>query len=110
MVDTAFLTHAVGAWPLLLLLDGHSLHYNPESICYAKDHGVIVLCLPPHTTQDSQPLNTCVFGPLKRQWMDVCHSFMQSHPGQIVSKYHFSKLFNEAWMKAMLPTNVTSGI
>ncbi len=48
-----FLKHTVGARPLLLLLDGHSSHYNPKSIRYAKDHGVIVLCLPPHTTQDS---------------------------------------------------------
>ncbi len=59
MVDAA-LSEAHGAQSLLLLLDGHSSHYKPESIHYAKDHGVIVLCLSPDTTQDSQLLDTCV--------------------------------------------------
>jgi len=30
-----FLTHAVSAQPLLLLLDSHSSHYQPELITYA---------------------------------------------------------------------------
>ena len=48
-----FLKHAVGSRPLLLL-DGHSSHYNPATIRFAKEHDVIVLCLPPHTTHESQ--------------------------------------------------------
>lgn len=56
-----FLKHAVGSRPLLLLLDGHTSHYNPATIRFAKEHNVIVLCLPPHTTHESQPLNTCVW-------------------------------------------------
>lgn len=103
-----FLKHAVSARPLLLPLDCHSSQYNPETIQYAEDHDVIVLCLPPHATYDSQLLDTCVFGPLKRQWMDVCHTFMQKHPGQLVTKYQVSKLFKEAWMKAMIPANTIS--
>ena len=104
-----FLKHAVGSRPLLLLLDGHSSHYNPATIRFAKEHDVIVLCLPPNTTHESQPLDTCVFGLLKRNWGDVCHKFMQQHPGQIVTKYQFSTLFNEAWMKSMVPANIVSG-
>ena len=104
-----FLKHAVGSRPLLLLLDGHSSHYNPATIRFAKDHDVVVICLPPHTTHDSQPLDTCVFGPLKRNWGDVCHKFMQQHPGQIVTKYQFSALFNDAWMRTMVPTNIVAG-
>ena len=104
-----FLKHAVGSRPLLLLLDGHSSHYNPATIRFAKEHDVIVLCLPPNTTHESQPLDTCMFGLLKRNWGDVCHKFMQQHPGQIVTKYQFSTLFNEAWMKSMVPANIVSG-
>ena len=44
-----FLEHAVSARPLLLLLDGHSTHYQPELLRLAKQHDVIMLCLPPHT-------------------------------------------------------------
>ena len=45
-----FLKHAVGSQQLLLLLDGHSSHYSAATIRFAKEHDVIVLCLPPHTT------------------------------------------------------------
>ena len=56
-----FLTNAVGARPLLLILDGHSTHNQPEVIRYAIENGVIILCLPPHTTHETQPLDCAVF-------------------------------------------------
>ena len=45
-----FLTHAVTRRPLLLLLDGHSSHFEPATIKFAKENKVAVFCLPPHTT------------------------------------------------------------
>jgi len=45
-----FLTHAIGARPLLLLLDGHSSHYQPLLI---EEFGVIMFYLPPHTRKPS---------------------------------------------------------
>ena len=30
-----------------MLLDGHSTHYQPEAVRFAKDHDIIKLCLPP---------------------------------------------------------------
>ena len=46
-----FLVHIVGAQPILLLLDGHSSHYQPQLIEYAKEFGVIIsVChCTPHT-------------------------------------------------------------
>ena len=55
------LKYAVGIRPLLLVLDGHSTHYQPELIKYAKSNDVILMCLPPHTTHESQPLDSSVF-------------------------------------------------
>ena len=52
-----FLEHTVSCRPLLLLLDGHSTHYQPEVIRLARQTGVIMLCLPPHTTHETQPLD-----------------------------------------------------
>lgn len=43
-----FLRHAICARPLLLLMDGHSSHYNPEAIRLAKEHDVILFTLVPH--------------------------------------------------------------
>jgi len=58
-----FLTNAVSALILLLILDGHSTHNQPEMIRYARDKDIIILCLPPHTTHETQPLDCTVFHP-----------------------------------------------
>ena len=62
------LQFAVTARPILLLLDGHSSHYNPEAIRHAKESNVILFTLVPHTTHEMQPIDTSVFGPLKSNW------------------------------------------
>lgn len=72
-----FLTFAVGGRPLLLILDGHTTHYQPELIKFAKKHEIILFCLPPHTTHESQPLDASVFKSLKLHWHDACHSFVE---------------------------------
>ena len=50
-----FLKYAIASRPLLLLLDGHSSHYNPEAIRHAKENEVILFTLVPHTTHEMQP-------------------------------------------------------
>jgi len=104
-----FLKHAVSERPLLLLLDGHSTHYQPEVIRYARSNKVLILCLPPHTTHEAQPLDCTVFSPLKTQWRAVCHDFFQANPGQVITKFNFVSLFVEAWSKAVTPSNLISG-
>ena len=103
------LKYAVGSRPLLLILDGHSTHYQPALIKYAKENQVILLCLAPHTTHESQPLDASVFKPLKQNWNDACHKFMEQNPGKVITKYNFSPLLNEAWTKTMTPTVICSG-
>ena len=78
-----FLPNAVAVRPLLLLLDGHSTHYQPEVINLALENDVIVLCLPPHATHATQPLDCGVFSPLKAQWSKICHDFLKKNPGKI---------------------------
>ena len=63
-----FIPLAVAGRPVLLMLDGHSSHYQPDLVRFAKEHEIILFCLPPHTTHESQPLDTTVFGPLKQHW------------------------------------------
>ena len=104
-----FLEHTVSSRPLLLLLDGHSTHYQPELLRVAKDHDVIMLCLPPHTTHESQPLDCGVFGPLKSHWSNVCHTYLQQNPGRIMNRFQFSALFSKAWGTAVSPSNIIAG-
>ena len=70
-----FIPNAVSSRPLFLLLDGHSTHYRPQVIKFAMEHQCIILCLPPHTTHETQPLDVGIFAPLKVHWGRVCHNF-----------------------------------
>ena len=105
-----FLRHAVASRPILLLLDGHSSHcYNPETIREAKKNDVILFTLVPHTSHETQPLDTAVFSPLKAHWKEACHKFIQANPGRVITKYQFSSLLSESWMKTMVPSTTISG-
>ena len=96
LAKKTFLKHVVPARPLLLLLDGHSSHFQLEVIRYAKTSEVIVFCLPPHKTHASQPLDVAVFGPLKQHWANSCHKYMQKNPGKGITKYQFSGPFQRS--------------
>ena len=103
------LQNAVSQRPLLLLLDGHSSHFEPNSIQFAKDNQVIIFCLPPHTTHECQPLDCSLFGPLKRHWQEACHKFYQKNPSKVISKLNFCSVFRNAWLSAVTPANVCGG-
>ena len=105
-----FLETAVSARPILLLLDGHSTHYQPEVLQLAREHDVIMLCLPPHTMHETQPLDCGVFGHLKRHWSAVCHGFFQNNPGKVITKFNFNTLFSQAWLRAVTPSNIIAGV
>lgn len=104
-----FLAHAPPIRPLLLLLDGHSSHYQPNFVRAAAEERVIVFCLPPHSTHITQPLDKGIFGPLKLYWREECLRFLTSHPDQVVTRFNFSRLFSSAWAKAMTIPNILAG-
>ena len=101
-----FLKYVPQTRPILLLLDGHSSHYNPSFIKLAAENGVVVYVLPPNTTHLTQPLDRGCFSPLKTVWKQVCHEFRCKNPGRVVSRFEFSKLFSKAWFEAMTPANI----
>ena len=104
-----FIPNAVSSGPLFLLLDGHSTHYQPQVIKFAMEHQCIILCLPPHTTHETQLLDVGIFAPLKVHWGRVCHNFYQKNPGKIINKFNFNTLFSEAWYGAVTPVNIMAG-
>ena len=55
--ENHFLFHAPAARPFILLLDGHSSHYNINAIKLAAAARVMIFCLPPNTTHMLQPLD-----------------------------------------------------
>ena len=87
-----FLPYAPKVRPLLLLMDGHSSHFSPEMIRLAAKEKVILFVLPPHTTHLTQPLDKGCFSSLKINWRAVCHEFVTSNPGRVVTRADFSPL------------------
>ena len=101
-----FLVHAPSARPLLLLLDGHSSHYNPRLLRIAAEEGVILLCLPPHTTHLLQPLDNGTFSSLKDHWRRECQKFYAENPGKVLNRRNFMGVFHKAWVRGMTISNV----
>ena len=104
-----FLKFAPSMRPLILLMDGHSSHFSLEMIKVAKKEGVILFTLPPNTTHLCQPLDKGPFAPLKLEWRKSVQNFLSANPGRVVSRYDFSQLFHEAWLRAMNARNITAG-
>ena len=104
-----FLTHVPPVRPILILLDGHSSHYNPNVIREAAENDVILFCLPPNITHVAQPLDITPFHSLKSHWYNACEQYMSSHPGKTVTIYNFSKIFSQAWYQTMIPRTIMAG-
>ena len=65
--------------------------------------------LPPNTTHITQPLDKGVYGPLKVEWRKVCHEYITSNPGKVVTMHAFLSLFSKAWMQSMTIKNIMAG-
>ena len=67
------------------------------------------MCLPPHTTHETQPLDCSLFGPLKIHWRQAVHDFYQKNPGKVISKLNFSGIFRQAWLQSIMAENICGG-
>ncbi len=52
----------------LLILDGHNSHCTHDFCSFARDHNIIIICLPSHTTHVLQPCDVLIFSPLQIAW------------------------------------------
>ena len=113
LFQTWFFNHFLELVPkrrlLLLLLDGHSSHFNPDMIKMAARESIIIFYLPPHSTHVSQLLDKTCFSPLKQFWRQQCTQYMMKNPYKRLTKYCFSELFCQAWFQAMTPSNAAAG-
>lgn len=95
--------------PILLLLDNHASHVSLPAINFCREHSVVMLGFPPHTSHRLQPLDVAFFGPLKRYYSDACDNFMVSHPGQVIGEKDVASLLRIAYLKAATSGNAVSG-
>ena len=94
---------------VLLIVDGHSSHKYLDALLYAKENGIVLLCLPPHCTHRMQPLDVAFFGPLKSYYDQEITKWLKANPGRVVTQLQIGGLLNEAYGKAATVQNATHG-
>lgn len=95
--------------PILLIMDNHESHISVQIIQKARENGIILLTLHPHTSHKMQPLDTGVFGPFKKYYNQAIEEFMLTRPGKPVTIYDMAKLIGKAYEKAFTIQNIKSG-
>ncbi|XP_030765003.1 uncharacterized protein LOC115889189 [Sitophilus oryzae] len=86
--------------PILLILDNHVSHTSLEAVSFAKSNNIHLLTLPPHSSRKTQPLDRCIFRPLKAYYDAAVDSWDVSHPGETFSVYNVAESFKIAFEKA----------
>ncbi|XP_029348016.1 tigger transposable element-derived protein 2-like [Acyrthosiphon pisum] len=96
----------------LLLYDGHCSHISMRIIELAMKNNITLFKFPSHLTDRLQPLDKCVFGPLKSVWdKELIHfgkTMIGKGPGRL-TKAMFSELLGKAWSVGMKSENIISG-
>lgn len=102
--SNASLTHKV-----LLVLDNHSSHIHINSLDFCKQHGIVLLSFPPHSSHKLQPLDRSVNGPFKKAIITACDAWIRNHPGKTMTIYDIPGVVKSAMPMALTPTNIQAG-
>jgi hypothetical protein len=84
----------------LLILDGHGSHVTPEFDLFCKEHSIITLCMPPHSSHLLQPLDVGCFAVLERLYGQQIEGYMRNGVNHI-DKPDFLQTYNTAHIEAM---------
>jgi hypothetical protein len=96
--------------PVLLIFDGHSTHTKSlEVIDLARENGVVLLCLPPHTSHRLQPLDLTFFRPLSVYYGDELRKWLRCNPGKVVTLWQISSIFGFAFVQAATMSTALKG-
>ena len=110
---TIFLPHTAHLRPAVLILDGHGSYLTIDVIDLAREHNVILYCLPPHTTHLLQPLDVSVVKSLKAYFTKLCGQVKLLTLGTAkvinVNRTNFTAIFREAFEKSMSIPSIKNG-
>ena len=84
-------------------------HISPTAIDLARENGVVMLTIPPHTSHYLQPLDRTCYGPFKIAFGVAMDGWMRSHPGRIVTIYDVPSLVAEAQLHSLTIRNIQNG-
>ena len=83
--------------PVVLLVDGHSTHIDIETSSFCQENGILLYCLPPHSSHITQPLDVGFYGPFKQSWKKAVAEFNIQNFGKSVTKETFAAVFRRAY-------------
>src|SRR5450432_141349 len=89
----------------LLILDGHGSHGTPEFDLFAKEHSIITLCMPPHSSHLLQPLDVGCFAVLKRLYRQQVQNLIRNGVSHI-DKPDFLEAYHNARKETMSQSNI----
>jgi hypothetical protein len=92
----------------MLVIDGHESHVSVEFDRFCKDHNIITISMPPHSSHLLQPLDVGCFSPLKRAYSRQIEVLMKSHVNH-VTKLEFFIAFKTAFYSVFTEDNVKAG-
>src|SRR5450432_3835371 len=91
----------------LLILDGHGSHVTPEFDLFVKEHSIITLCMPSHSSHLLQPLDVGCFAVLKRQYGRQIEGLMRNGVNHI-DKHDFLEAYYNARNETMTQANISN--
>ncbi|XP_060878858.1 uncharacterized protein LOC132951141 [Metopolophium dirhodum] len=97
---------------VVLLFDGHCSYSSLRIVQLAIQNNIILDRFPSHLTDHLQPLDKCVFGPLKTAWNRLLIQFGKDMIGKgagRLTKGMFSEMLGKLWSNANNPINIISG-
>ncbi|KAK6168029.1 hypothetical protein SNE40_004071 [Patella caerulea] len=94
---------------VLLILDNHEAHISLAAIDLAKQNGVVLLTMPPHTSHRLQPLDVCCFKPFKTAYVRAMENWMRSNPGKTITIYEIPEFVAHAQLHGLTAKNILSG-
>ncbi|EIM86965.1 CENP-B protein, partial [Stereum hirsutum FP-91666 SS1] len=89
----------------VLIMDGHSSHYTPELLRYAKDNNIIILGYPPHCTHALQGLDVVCFACMKKAYQEAVSDFEKQMKRKF-KKADFTGVFGKAFLEAFTPETI----
>jgi hypothetical protein len=92
----------------LLIINSHESHDSLKFQQYCKDNKIVALCLPPHSSHITQPLNVGCFAALKKAYRRQAKILMRNQVNHI-TKTEFLPCFIRAYNAAITPSNLQGG-
>jgi len=94
---------------VLLVIDNHKSHVTLDAVTFARENGIDILTLHPHTTHKMQPLDVAVYSSFKSFYNRGLSDWCSQNPGKTFSIYDVGEVVGRAYSLSLTPSNITSG-